>query len=101
MCQASKKGLEFFEKHGFKNLIAKFNKKNTKKNINKKQKKNEKKYQIIESVDHLKKIIKGIQRQKLVVIDTETNSLNETCLFQPSSFSAFVAPGLVPLMYWL
>ena len=71
-----KKGLEFFEKHGFKNLIAKFNKKNPKENINKKQKKNEKKYQIIESVDHLKKIIKGIQRQKLVVIDTETNSLN-------------------------
>ena len=71
-----KKGLEFFEKHGFKNLIARFNKKNPKENINKKQKKNEKKYQIIESVDHLKKIIKGIQRQKLVVIDTETNSLN-------------------------
>ena len=71
-----KKGLEFFEKHGFKNLIARFNKKKPKENINKKQKKNEKKYQIIESVDHLKKIIKGIQRQKLVVIDTETNSLN-------------------------
>ena len=72
-----KKGLEFFEKHGFKNLIARFNKKDPKEDVNnKKQKKNEKKYQIIESVDHLKKIIKGIQRQKLVVIDTETNSLN-------------------------
>ena len=72
-----KKALEFFEKQGFKNLIARFNKKNPKEDVNnKKQKKNEKKYQIIESVEHLKKIIKGIQTEKLVVIDTETNSLN-------------------------
>ena len=72
-----KKSLKFFEKYGFKNLIVRFSEKNLKENINdKKEKNNKKNYSIIKSSDELKKLIKEIQREKLVVVDTETNSLN-------------------------
>ena len=73
-----KKALNFFEKHGFKNLIARFNKKDLKKDIGNQQQENNKKnkYHIIKSVDELKKIIEKIKKEKFVVVDTETNSLN-------------------------
>ena len=69
-----KTALKFFEEHGFKNLISRFSKKeDTNKNINLERKKN---YSVIQSVDQLTNLVKKIKKNKLVSIDTETDSLN-------------------------
>ena len=71
-----KKVSKFFEKHGFKNLIIRLNKKNSNKDkSNREEISNKKNYRIIESVQKLKSLIEEIKKEKLVVIDTETNSL--------------------------
>jgi len=71
-----KTALKFFEKHGFKNLIIRLNKKNSNKDkSNREEISNKKNYRIIESVQKLKSLIEEIKKEKLVVIDTETNSL--------------------------
>ena len=71
-----KTALKFFEKHGFKNLISRFTKKeennSTEQSLNKKNKK----YYVIQNLDDLLNLEKKIEKNKLVSIDTETNSLN-------------------------
>ena len=69
-----KTALTFFEKHGFKNLISRFNKKDE--NINDKKDSNEKKYFVIQSLNELLNLEKKIQKNKLVSVDTETDSLD-------------------------
>ena len=69
-----KTALKFFEKHGFKNLISRFTRKkndSTNQSLKKKQK-----YFVIQSLKDLINLEKKIQKNKLVSIDTETNSLN-------------------------
>tara|TARA_B100000427_G_scaffold328492_1_gene341716 strand:+ start:939 stop:3644 length:2706 start_codon:yes stop_codon:yes gene_type:complete len=69
-----KTALTFFKKHGFKNLISRFNKKDE--NINDKKDSNEKKYFVIQSLNELLNLEKKIQKNKLVSVDTETDSLD-------------------------
>ena len=69
-----KTALTFFQKHGFKNLISRFNKKDE--NINDKKDSNEKKYFVIQSLNELLNLEKKIQKNKLVSVDTETDSLD-------------------------
>ena len=73
-----KPALEFFEKHDFKNLISRFRKKdeNNSNTLNKSRENNKKKYFVIQSLKELKNLEKDIQKNKLVSVDTETNSLN-------------------------
>ena len=73
-----KTALEFFEKHDFKNLISRFRKKdeNNSNTLNKSRENNKKKYFVIQSLKELKNLEKDIQKNKLVSVDTETNSLN-------------------------
>tara|TARA_B100000686_G_scaffold346745_1_gene434017 strand:- start:4564 stop:7281 length:2718 start_codon:yes stop_codon:yes gene_type:complete len=73
-----KTALEFFEKHDFKNLISRFRKKdeNNSNTLNKSRENNQKKYFVIQSLKELKNLEKDIQKNKLVSVDTETNSLN-------------------------
>ena len=69
-----KTALKFFEKHGFKNLISRFTRKkndSTNQSLKKKQK-----YFVIQSLKDLINLERKIQKNKLVSIDTETNSLN-------------------------
>ena len=69
-----KTALKFFQKHGFKNLISRFTRKkndSTNQSLKKKQK-----YFVIQSLKDLTNLERKIQKNKLVSIDTETNSLN-------------------------
>ena len=70
-----KTALKFFEKHGFKNLISRFTKKEKKDSTNQSLKK-KRQYFVIQSLKDLIKLERKIQKNKLVSIDTETNSLN-------------------------
>ena len=70
-----KTALKFFEKHGFKNLISRFTKKEKKDSTNQSLKKKQK-YFVIQSLKDLINLEKKIQKNKLVSIDTETSSLN-------------------------
>ena len=70
-----KTALKFFEKHGFKNLISRFTKKEKKDSTNQSLKKKQK-YFVIQSLKDLINLERKIQKNKLVSIDTETNSLN-------------------------
>ena len=70
-----KTALKFFEKHGFKNLISRFTKKE-KKNLTNQSLKKKQKYFVIQSLKDLINLERKIQKNKLVSIDTETNSLN-------------------------
>jgi len=70
-----KTALKFFEKHGFKNLISRFTKKEKKESTNQSLKKKQK-YFVIQSLKDLINLERKIQKNKLVSIDTETNSLN-------------------------
>ena len=70
------KALVFFEKHGFKNLISRFKKKqddSTDKEISAAK---SQKYHVIQTLKDLKSLENKIQKKKLVSVDTETNSLN-------------------------
>ena len=71
-----KTALKFFEKHGFKNLISRFSKKNENDSNNESSKEKIKKYFVIQSLSDLKNLEKRIQKTKLLSVDTETNSLN-------------------------
>jgi len=70
-----KTALKFFEKHGFKNLISRFTKKEKKDSTNQSLKK-KRQYFVIQSLKDLINLERKIQKNKLVSIDTETNSLN-------------------------
>ena len=70
-----KTALKFFEKHGFKNLISRFIKKEKKDSTNQSLKK-KRQYFVIQSLKDLTNLERKIQKNKLVSIDTETNSLN-------------------------
>ena len=70
-----KTALKFFEKHGFKNLISRFTKKEKKDSTNQSLKKKQK-YFVIQSLKDLINLEKKIQKNKLVSIDTETSALN-------------------------
>ena len=70
-----KKALKFFEKHGFKNLISRFTKKEKKDSTNQSLKKKQQ-YFVIQSLKDLINLERKIQKNKLFSIDTETNSLN-------------------------
>ena len=70
-----KTALKFFEKHGFKNLISRFTKKEKKDSTNQSLKK-KRQYFVIQSLKDLTNLERKIQKNKLVSIDTETNSLN-------------------------
>ena len=71
-----KTALKFFKKHGFKNLISRFTKKDENDSINQSSKKKNKKYFVIQSLEDLINLEKRIKKNKLVSVDTETNSLN-------------------------
>ncbi len=71
-----KTALKFFEKHGFKNLITKFSKKDENDPNNQSSKEKSKKYFVIQSLNDLENLEKRIQKTKLLSVDTETNSLN-------------------------
>ena len=71
-----KTALKFFEKHGFKNLISRFSRKDENNSINQSSKKKNEKYFVIQSLDGLENLEKKIQKTKLLSVDTETNSLN-------------------------
>ncbi len=71
-----KTALKFFEKHGFKNLISRFSRKDENNSINQSSKKKNEKYFVIQSLDDLENLEKKIQKTKLLSVDTETNSLN-------------------------
>ena len=70
-----KTALKFFQKHGFKNLISRFTKKEKKDSTNQSLKK-KRQYFVIQSLKDLINLERKIQKNKLVSIDTETNSLN-------------------------
>ena len=70
-----KTALKFFQKHGFKNLISRFTKKEKKDSTNQSLKK-KRQYFVIQSLKDLINLEKKIQKNKLVSIDTETSSLN-------------------------
>ena len=70
-----KTALKFFEKHGFKNLISRFKKKEKKDSTNQSLKK-KRQYFVIQSLKDLINLEKKIQKNKLVSIDTETSALN-------------------------
>jgi len=71
-----KEALKFFEKHGFKNLISRFTKKDKNDSTNQTSNKKKQKYYVIQNLDDLENLEAKIKKEKLVSIDTETNSLN-------------------------
>ena len=71
-----KTALKFFQKHGFKNLISRFTKKEDNDSIDQSLNKKKQKYYVIQSLDDLANLEKKIEKKKKVSIDTETNSLN-------------------------
>ena len=71
-----KTALKFFQKHGFKNLISRFTKKEDNDSIDQSLNKKNQKYYVIQSLDDLANLEKKIEKKKKVSIDTETNSLN-------------------------
>ena len=71
-----KTALKFFQKHGFKNLISRFSKKEDNDSIDQSLNKKKQKYYVIQSLDDLANLEKKIKKKKKVSIDTETNSLN-------------------------
>ena len=71
-----KTALKFFEKHGFKNLISRFSKKDENDSNNQSSKEKSKKYFVAQSLNDLENLEKRIQKTKLLSVDTETNSLN-------------------------
>ena len=71
-----KTALKFFEKHGFKNLISRFTKKEKNDSIDQSLNKKNPKYYVIQTLDDLVNLEKKIEKKHLVSIDTETNSLN-------------------------
>ena len=71
-----KTALKFFEKHGFKNLISRFSKKDENDSNNQSSQEKSQKYFVIQSLKDLVNLEKRIQKTRLLSVDTETNSLN-------------------------
>ena len=71
-----KTALKFFEKHGFKNLISRFSKKDENDSNNQSSQEKSQKYFVIQSLKDLVNLEKKIQKTRLLSVDTETNSLN-------------------------
>ena len=71
-----KTALKFFEKHGFKNLISRFSKKDENDSNNHSSQEKSQKYFVIQSLKDLVNLEKKIQKTRLLSVDTETNSLN-------------------------
>ena len=65
--------LKFFQKHGFKNLITRFSKKN---DVKIESSSTKKKYFVIQNSKDFSDLINQIKKKKIVSVDTETTSLN-------------------------